>query len=38
MAEEVAAGRELSEVRKAELAEMDLHDSIFPHIDLEWWM
>jgi 1,4-alpha-glucan branching enzyme len=38
MAEELAAGRELSEMRKIELAEMDFHDSVFPHIDLNWWM
>ncbi len=38
MAEELAAGAELSEMRKIELAEMDFHDSVFPHIDLNWWM
>ncbi len=38
MAEELAAGRQLSELRKIELAEMDQHDSIFAHIDLNWWM
>jgi 1,4-alpha-glucan branching enzyme len=38
MAEEAAAGRELSELRKVELAEMDQHDSVFPEIDLNWWM
>jgi len=38
IAEELAAGAELSEVRKVELAEMDTHDSVFPHIDLNWWM
>jgi 1,4-alpha-glucan branching enzyme len=38
MAEEVAAGRELSAIRKTELQEMDQHDSIFPNIDLNWWM
>lgn len=37
MAEEVAAGRELSELRKIELAEMDAHDNIYPEIDLNWW-
>jgi 1,4-alpha-glucan branching enzyme len=38
MAEEVAAGRQLSPVRKVELSEMDAHDSVFPNIDLNWWM
>jgi len=38
MAEEAAAGRELSAIRKTELQEMDQHDSIFPNIDLSWWM
>ena len=38
MAEEVAAGKPLSDLRKIELQEMDSHDSIFPHIDLNWWM
>jgi 1,4-alpha-glucan branching enzyme len=38
MAEELAAGGQLSELRKIELAEMDQHDSIFGHIDLKWWM
>jgi 1,4-alpha-glucan branching enzyme len=38
MAEELAAGRQLSELRKVELAEMDQHDSVFQHIDLNWWM
>ena len=38
IAEHVAAGNELTEIQKAELAEMDLHDSIFREIDLNWWM
>jgi 1,4-alpha-glucan branching enzyme len=38
MAEEAAAGRELTDLRKIELQEMDNHDSVFPHIDLNWWM
>ncbi len=38
MAEEVAAGKPLSELRRIELAEMDMHDSIFMDIDLDWWM
>jgi 1,4-alpha-glucan branching enzyme len=38
MAEELTAGGTLSAVQIVELAEMDQHDSIFPHIDLNWWM
>jgi 1,4-alpha-glucan branching enzyme len=38
MTEAVDAGRELSDVQKAQLAEIDAHDSIFKEIDLEWWM
>lgn len=38
MAEEATAGANLNPVREAELREMDLHDSIFEHIDLNWWM
>jgi 1,4-alpha-glucan branching enzyme len=38
MAEELAAGQQLSELRKVELAEMDTHDSVFLEIDLTWWM
>lgn len=38
MAESVAVGAELNELEKVELAEMDVHDPIFPEIDLEWWM
>lgn len=38
MAEELAAGRELTPLRLIELQEMDAHDSVFPEIDLEWWM
>jgi 1,4-alpha-glucan branching enzyme len=38
MAEEAAAGRELSPVRKIELQDMDQHDSIFHNIDLSWWL
>ncbi|HEX2970794.1 MAG TPA: 1,4-alpha-glucan branching protein domain-containing protein, partial [Tepidisphaeraceae bacterium] len=38
MAEELAAGRELDPLREIELREMDSHDSIFPDIDLNWWM
>ena len=38
MAEELAAGQQLSELREIELKEMDSHDSIFPEIKLDWWM
>jgi 1,4-alpha-glucan branching enzyme len=38
MAEELAAGKELTPLRRIELAEMDEHDSIFADIDLNWWM
>jgi 1,4-alpha-glucan branching enzyme len=38
MAEELAGGTALSDLRKTELAEMDQHDSVFPDIELNWWM
>jgi 1,4-alpha-glucan branching enzyme len=38
MAEEIAAGGCLTELRQIELKEMDSHDSVFPEIKLEWWM
>jgi len=38
MAEEVTAGQPLDALRQIELTEMDTHDSIFPEIDLNWWM
>jgi 1,4-alpha-glucan branching enzyme len=38
MAEELAAGHELSDLRKTELAELDGHDNIYPDIDLNWWL
>jgi 1,4-alpha-glucan branching enzyme len=38
MAEHVAKGEKLDDLMKAELAEMALHDSIFPDLDLNWWM
>ncbi|MGH7214849.1 MAG: 1,4-alpha-glucan branching protein domain-containing protein, partial [Tepidisphaeraceae bacterium] len=37
-AEEVARDGTLSELRKVEVAEVDVHDSIFRQIDLKWWM
>jgi 1,4-alpha-glucan branching enzyme len=38
MAEEVAGAQLLGPIRKIEIEEMDSHDSIFPTIDLNWWM
>src|SRR3954466_12482764 len=38
MAEELASGQQLSELREIELKEMDSHDSVFPEIKLDWWM
>jgi 1,4-alpha-glucan branching enzyme len=38
IAEAVAAGKPLNDTQKAQLAEIDAHDTIFKHIDLNWWM
>ncbi len=38
LAEELAAGQSISPLRQVEITEMDAHDSIFPEIDLGWWM
>ena len=38
LAEKVAEGKTLSEIEQAEIKEADLHDSIFPDIDLNWWL
>src|SRR5688500_7069899 len=38
MAEEAAKGMMPTPLREAELRDMDLHDSIFPEINLDWWM
>ncbi len=38
MAAAVAAGAKLDELQQAETAEMELHDSIFDDIDLNWWI
>jgi 1,4-alpha-glucan branching enzyme len=38
MAEDLAAGKTLTGLQEIELREMDAHDSIFPDIDLNWWM
>ncbi len=37
MAEDAAKGKELSEVQKVEIADMDLHDGVFGEIELGWW-
>ena len=37
-AELLSAGQELGPVEQVEVAEAELHDVIFPEIDLEWWM
>jgi 1,4-alpha-glucan branching enzyme len=38
IAEEVAGGETFAEIQRVQLAEMDLHDSVFGAIDLNWWM
>jgi 1,4-alpha-glucan branching enzyme len=38
MAEEAAKGLTPNQLREAELRDMDLHDSIFRDINLDWWM
>ncbi|HEX8522709.1 MAG TPA: 1,4-alpha-glucan branching protein domain-containing protein [Tepidisphaeraceae bacterium] len=38
IAEKIAAGGELTDVEKVEIQETDLHDSVFPDIDLNWWV
>ena len=38
IAEELARGNGIGEIERVQLAEMDLHDSVFPNIDLNWWM
>lgn len=38
MAERVAAGKPLTELMKAQLVEIDAHDTIFMDLKLEWWM
>jgi 1,4-alpha-glucan branching enzyme len=34
----VAAGRELDAVQRVEVDEATLHDTVFPEIDLAWWL
>ncbi len=36
--ESVAAGKEMSELERVEVADADAHDDIFREIDLNWWM
>ena len=38
IAEKLAEGQQLSEIEQIEVREADLHDSIFPDIDLNWWL
>jgi 1,4-alpha-glucan branching enzyme len=37
MCEKLARGGELNEVEKFEIQDADIHDVIFPKIDLNWW-
>jgi 1,4-alpha-glucan branching enzyme len=38
LAEKVAGGAELDDVDQSEVREVDLHDSVFKDVDLNWWM
>ena len=38
IAQDVAAGRELTPIQRVQVEEADMHDSVFPDIDLNWWM
>lgn len=38
VAELFARGEEMNPLQRVEVEEADLHDSIFPHIDLNWWV
>ncbi|MDB5296246.1 MAG: hypothetical protein JWO31_2229 [Phycisphaerales bacterium] len=38
IAEQVAKGVPVNPVQQVEIAEADLHDSVFKEIDLNWWM
>ena len=38
LAERLAAGGQMSELDRVDLAEIDGHDNIFAQIDLNWWM
>ena len=37
LAEDASYLRKLNEVQKFELKNIDLHDVVFPNIDLNWW-
>ena len=38
MAERAAEGKPLTELMKAQLVEIDAHDTIFMELNLEWWL
>jgi len=38
IAEAISGGRPMTHVEEVEVAETDLHDSVFKEIDLGWWM
>ncbi|HLL88185.1 MAG TPA: 1,4-alpha-glucan branching protein domain-containing protein [Tepidisphaeraceae bacterium] len=38
IAEKLAKGGQMDDVERVQVAEMDAHDSVFPQIDLDWWM
>ena len=35
--ERISEGQKLSPLDKHQIADGDLHDSIFPEVNLEWW-
>ena len=38
IAERLAAGKTMTALEKTQIAELDAHDDVFLHVDLEWWM
>jgi 1,4-alpha-glucan branching enzyme len=38
IAEHLAEGHALTELQKTEITDIDLHDSVFPDLDLRWWL
>ena len=38
IAEKIAAGGEIDDIEKIQIAEVDAHDSVLEEIDLNWWM
>jgi 1,4-alpha-glucan branching enzyme len=38
IAEKLAAGGQVDDVERTQIAEIDAHDSVFRNIDLSWWM